>query len=62
MPCYTTVAKVTNVTSASVVVEGLNVCGAAASGEKRWVKIPTAFSRDELQVDAEDIATTRKNN
>ena len=49
-------------TNASVAVEGLNVCGAAASGKKRWVKIPKAFSRDELQVDAEDIANTRKNN
>ena len=49
-----------NVTNASVAVEGLKVCGAAASGKNRWVKKPKAFSRDELQVDAEDIATPEK--
>ena len=49
-----------NVTNTSVAVEGLKVCAAAASGKNRWVKIPTAFSRDELQVDAEDIATPKK--
>ena len=49
-----------NVTNTSVAVEGLKVCAAAASGKNRWVKIPKAFSRDELQVDAEDIATPEK--
>ena len=49
-----------DVTNASVAVEGLNVCGAAASGKNRWVKIPKAVSLDELQVDAEDIATPEK--
>ena len=48
-----------DVTNASVAVEGLKVCG-AASGKNRWVKIPKAFSRDELQVDAKDIATPQK--
>ena len=49
-----------DVTNASVAVEGLKVCGAAASGKNRWVKKPKAFSRDELQVDTEDIATPEK--
>ena len=49
-----------DVTNTSVAVEGLKVCAAAASGRNRWVKIPKAFSRDELQVDAEDIATPEK--
>ena len=49
-----------DVTNTSVAVEGLKVCAAAASGKNRWVKIPKAFSRDELQVDAEDIATPEK--
>ena len=44
-----------DVTNTSVAVEGLKVCAAAASGKNRWVKIPKAFSR--TQVDAEDIAT-----
>ena len=44
-----------DVTNASVAVEGLKVCR-----ENIWVKIPKAFSRDELQVDAEDIATPEK--
>ena len=47
-------------TLASVAVAGLKVCGAAASGKNRWVKIPKAFSQDELQVDAKDIATPKK--
>ena len=47
-------------TNTSVAVEGLNVCAAAASGKNRWVKILKAFSQDELQVDAEDIATAEK--
>ena len=47
-------------TNTSVAVEGLNVCAAAARGKNRWVKILKAFSQDELQVDAEDIATAEK--
>ena len=49
-----------DVTNTSVAVEGLKVCAAAASGKNRWVKIPKAFSWDELQVDAKDIATPEK--
>ena len=49
-----------DVTNTSVAVEGLKVCAAAASGKDRRVKIPKAFLRDELQVDAEDIATPEK--
>ena len=49
-----------DVTNTSVAVEGLKVCVAGASGKNRWVKIPKVFSRDELQVDAEDIATPEK--
>ena len=47
-----------DVTNGSVAVEGLKVCGAAASGKNRWVKIPKAFWY--FQVDAEDIATPEK--
>ena len=49
-----------DVTNTSVAVEGLKVCAAATIGKNRWVKIPKAFSQDELQVDAEDIATPEK--
>ena len=44
----------------SVAVEGLKVCAATASGKNRSVKIPKSFSQDELEVDAEDIATPEK--
>ena len=47
-------------TNASVVVEGLNVCIAAASGKNTCMKMPKAFSRDELQIDVEEIATPEK--
>ena len=46
-----------DVAKTSVPVEGLKFLAAAASGKNRWVKIPKAFSRNELQVDAEAIAT-----
>ena len=49
-----------DLTNTSGAVERLNVCAAAASGRNRWVKISKAFSRDKLQVDAEDIATPEK--
>ena len=49
-----------DVTNTSIAVEGLKVCADAASGKNRCLKIPKAFSRDELQVDAEDIATPEK--
>ena len=49
-----------DVTNASVRVEGLKVCGAAASGKNRLVKIPKAFSLDELQVDAEELQHQKK--
>ena len=49
-----------DVTNTSVAVEGLKVCAAATIGKNRCVKIPKAFSQDELQVDAEDIATPEK--
>ena len=49
-----------DVTNTSVAVKGLKVGAAAASGINRWVKIPKAFSPDELQVDVEDIATLEK--
>ena len=50
-----------DVTNTSVAVEGFKVCADAVSGKNRWFKIPKASSRDELQVDAEDIATPEKN-
>ena len=49
-----------DVINPSVAVEGLKVCADAASGKNRWLKIPKAFSLDELQVDAEGIATPEK--
>ena len=49
-----------DVSNTSVAVEGLKVCAAPASGKNGWVKIPKAFSWDELQVDGEDIATPEK--
>ena len=49
-----------DVTNSLVADEGLKVCATAASGKNRWVKIPKAFSRDELQVDAKAIATPEK--
>ena len=49
-----------DVTNTSVAVEGLKVCAATASGKNRSVKIPKSFSQDELEVDAEDIATPEK--
>ena len=49
-----------DVTNPSVAVEGLKVCADAASGKNRWLKIAKAFSLDELQVDAEGIATPEK--
>ena len=49
-----------DVSNTSVAVVGLKVCAAPASGKNGWVKIPKAFSWDELQVDGEDIATPEK--
>ena len=49
-----------DVTNVSVPVEGLKVCAATANGKNSWTKIPKGFSRDELQADAEDIATPEK--
>ena len=55
-PTSTTIKPLNgDVANTSVPDEGLKVCVAAASGKNRWVKIPKAFSR--TQVDAEDIAT-----
>ena len=49
-------------TNSSVADEGLKVCAAAASGKNIWVKIPKAFAQNELQIDAEGIATPKNGN
>ena len=57
-PTSTTIKPLNgDVANTSVPDEGLKVSVAAASGKNRWVKIPKAFSQNELQVDAEVIAT-----